>query len=180
MIEPGMHILELASRIVTAHLSHNSVRSEKVPDLIRSVYSTLADLGREAPPFTYAHLDGVDDDFVHRANHEGHVDEIRVERVGPPARAHVHPTLGQTVFSDQLLCMECGLRMKMLKRHLQTVHALTPRDYRTKWNLPAEYPMVASDYAKLRSSLALESGLGLKPDARAERQGRGPRPVALR
>jgi predicted transcriptional regulator len=56
--------------------------------------------------------------------------------------------------------------MKMLKRHLLTVHGMTPEDYRAKWDLPEEYPMVAATYARLRSSLALQSGLGLKPEAR--------------
>jgi predicted transcriptional regulator len=62
--------------------------------------------------------------------------------------------------------------MKMLKRHLQTVHGVTPREYRAKWGLSDDYPMVAANYAKLRSSLALESGLGLKPDAKAGRLAR--------
>jgi predicted transcriptional regulator len=62
--------------------------------------------------------------------------------------------------------MEDGLTMKMLKRHLLTVHGMTPDEYRAKWKLPADYPMVASNYAKLRSSLALQSGLGLKPEDR--------------
>jgi predicted transcriptional regulator len=56
--------------------------------------------------------------------------------------------------------------MKMLKRHLLTVHGITPDEYRAKWGLPESYPMVAADYAKLRSTLARESGLGLKPDDR--------------
>jgi predicted transcriptional regulator len=60
--------------------------------------------------------------------------------------------------------------MKMLKRHLLTVHGMTPEEYRTKWGLPDEYPMVAATYAKLRSSLALQSGLGLKPEARNSKQ----------
>jgi predicted transcriptional regulator len=74
---------------------------------------------------------------------------------------------GPTVFSDHLVCMECGLHMKMLKRHLQTVHNETPAQYRAKWNLPGDYPMVARQYAALRSSLAKESGLGKRPAPRA-------------
>ena len=79
---------------------------------------------------------------------------------------YVHPSYGQTVFGDHLICMEDGLSMKMLKRHLLTVHGITPDEYRAKWGLPESYPMVAADYAKLRSTLARESGLGLKPDDR--------------
>lgn len=56
--------------------------------------------------------------------------------------------------------------MKMLKRHLQTVHGMTPEQYRAKWKLPYDYPMVAEEYARLRSNLAVKSGLGLKPEDR--------------
>jgi predicted transcriptional regulator len=74
---------------------------------------------------------------------------------------------GPTVFSDHLVCMECGLHMKMLRRHLQTVHKETPAQYRTKWSLPGDYPMVARQYAALRSSLAKRSGLGKRVTPRA-------------
>jgi len=60
--------------------------------------------------------------------------------------------------------------MKMLKRHLLTVHGMTPEEYQAKWGLPDDYPMVAATYARLRSSLALQSGLGLKPEARFGKQ----------
>jgi predicted transcriptional regulator len=88
---------------------------------------------------------------------------------GPPPSAPVPQaagrkrSAGQTVFDDHLICMDCGARMKMLKRHLQTVHRLTPAQYRAKWNLPGDYPMVAHEYATLRSNLAKESGLGKRP-----------------
>ena len=81
----------------------------------------------------------------------------------------MHPAYGQTVYGDHLICMEDGLSMKMLKRHLLTVHGMTPDEYRAKWSLPESYPMVASDYAKLRSVLALQSGLGLKQEDRSFR-----------
>jgi len=61
---------------------------------------------------------------------------------------------------DILTCLECGMRMKMLKRHLLTVHNLTPDEYRRKHNLPPDAPMVTSNYAELRSKLAKASGLG--------------------
>jgi predicted transcriptional regulator len=65
--------------------------------------------------------------------------------------------------------------MKMLKRHLLTVHGMTPDEYRTKWGLPESYPMVAAEYAKLRSSLALQSGLGLKREDRPSKGRNGRR-----
>ena len=59
--------------------------------------------------------------------------------------------------------MDRGLSMKMLKRHLQTVHGVSPSQYRARWNLAGDYPMVARQYAALRSSLAKKSGLGKRP-----------------
>ena len=66
----------------------------------------------------------------------------------------------RSVFASHIICMECGKKMTMLKRHLMTEHGLTIDQYRTKYNLPGTYPMVAPDYAKTRSSLAKEMGLG--------------------
>ena len=85
----------------------------------------------------------------------------------------------RSVFSDHLVCLEDGQSMKMLKRHLLTVHQMTPADYRTKWNLPSDYPMVAPDYARVRSDLAKQSGLGKKPDERARRSAGAPRRATL-
>jgi predicted transcriptional regulator len=81
--------------------------------------------------------------------------------------------LRRSVFNDHLVCLEDGLSMKMLKRHLLTVHQMTPADYRAKWGLPPDYPMVAPDYARVRSELAKRSGLGKKPEdrGRATRSG---------
>lgn len=63
---------------------------------------------------------------------------------------------------DYLVCLEDGKKLKMLKRHLMTHYQMTPADYRAKWNLPADYPMVAAQYAEQRKNLALKSGLGRK------------------
>ena len=62
-----------------------------------------------------------------------------------------------------MTCLDCGAKMKMLKRHLGTDHGMTPAEYRTRWNLPADYPMVAPDYAAKRKELAVRIGLGRKP-----------------
>ncbi len=68
----------------------------------------------------------------------------------------------KTIFPDYLICLEDGKRFKSLKRHLRTAYKLSPEQYRAKWNLNADYPMVAPNYAKTRSSLARTSGLGKK------------------
>ena len=66
----------------------------------------------------------------------------------------------RSVTPDYIVCLEDGRKLKMLKRHLATAYGMTPEEYREKWGLPADYPMVAPNYAKQRSSLAKKIGLG--------------------
>lgn len=68
----------------------------------------------------------------------------------------------KSVMPDYIICLEDGKKLKMLKRHLNTVYDMTPDEYRAKWNLPPEYPMVAPNYAKTRSEMATRLGLGRK------------------
>lgn len=123
-------LITLASDIVSAHVSNNSVAVEDLPTLITNVYGALAGLGGTAPV---------------------------VEEKPEPAvsiRASVKP--------DYIVCLEDGKKLKMLKRHLMTHYQMTPEQYRAKWNLPADYPMVAPNYAEQRRSLAKKIGLGTK------------------
>ena len=66
----------------------------------------------------------------------------------------------RSVKPDYIICLEDGRKLKMLKRHLSTAYGMSPEEYREKWGLPADYPMVAPNYAKQRSSLAQKIGLG--------------------
>jgi predicted transcriptional regulator len=68
-----------------------------------------------------------------------------------------------SVKKDFIVCLDCGKKMKMLKRHLMTDHGMTPDEYRARWNLGADYPMVAPNYAEKRRVLAKKIGLGRKP-----------------
>ncbi len=68
-----------------------------------------------------------------------------------------------SVKNDHVVCLEDGKKMKMLKRHLMTDHGMTPEEYRERWNLPADYPLVAPAYAEKRRQLAKKIGLGRKP-----------------
>src|ERR1700751_4812832 len=68
----------------------------------------------------------------------------------------------RSVFPDYIICLEDGKKLKMLKRHLKTAYDMTPDQYRARWGLPADYPMVAPNYAKQRSKLAKEIGLGTR------------------
>jgi predicted transcriptional regulator len=75
-----------------------------------------------------------------------------------------------SVKKDHLICLEDGKKMKMLKRHLMTDHGMTPQEYRERWNLPGDYPMVAPDYAEKRRELAKKIGLGRKPGQKRGRR----------
>ena len=75
-------------------------------------------------------------------------------------------TVRKSVTPDFIICLEDGKKLKMLKRHLRTTYNMTPEEYRTKWNLPPDYPMVAPNYAKQRSQFAKDIGLGRKSGGR--------------
>lgn len=139
MPEPTDRILTLTARIVAAYVGANLVDPGALPGLIRDVRRALAGL------------------------EPGH----RVDPVepGPPeARSAARPMveIRKSVFADHLVCLEDGVSVTMLKRHLRTAHDLTPEQYRAKWGLLANYPMVAPAYAMMRSTLAKASGLGRK------------------
>ena len=72
-------------------------------------------------------------------------------------------SIRSSVKNDAITCLECGRKMKMIKRHLTTDHGLTPAEYKARWNLNADYPLVAPEYAARRKELALKIGLGRKP-----------------
>ncbi|WP_327194234.1 MucR family transcriptional regulator [Novosphingobium album (ex Hu et al. 2023)] len=136
-------LITLASDIVAAHVSNNSVSVEDLPALITNVYGALAGLGGPVV-----------------------VEEEKPEPA-VSVRASVKP--------DYIVCLEDGKKLKMLKRHLMTHYNMTPEEYRARWNLPADYPMVAPNYAEKRRELAKKIGLGRKPNAR---RGRKPKAVA--
>jgi predicted transcriptional regulator len=81
----------------------------------------------------------------------------------PSERPQPAVAVKKSVMPDYIICLEDGKKLKMLKRHLKTAYDLTPDEYRERWGLPRDYPMVAPNYAKHRSSLAKKIGLGTKP-----------------
>ena len=96
---------------------------------------------------------------------------------GSAAEARPEPAVSvrSSVKKDHIVCLEDGKKMKMLKRHLMTDHGLTPDEYRARWGLSSDYPMVAPDYADKRRDLAKKIGLGRKP---GQRRGRRKKAVA--
>jgi predicted transcriptional regulator len=123
-------LLSLTTDIVSAHVANNTVSLADLPELIHSVYRTLANIG----PAT-------------------------MEPTNRPVPA---VPVKKSIMPDHLVCLEDGKRLKMLKRHLKTAYNLTPEQYRERWGLPPDYPMVAPNYAKQRSRLAKEIGLGTR------------------
>lgn len=130
-------MLSLTAQIVSAHVSNNAVAVDELPALIQQVYQALSNSGGGAAASS-----------------------------GQPAaqeRAKPAVPIAKSVFNEYIVCLEDGKKLKMLKRHLQTSYNMTPEQYRVKWGLGPEYPMVAPDYAKKRSSLAKAIGLGTRP-----------------
>jgi predicted transcriptional regulator len=93
---------------------------------------------------------------------------ISIEAPQAPKAARPEPAvpIAKSVTQDFIICLEDGRKMKMLKRHLKTAYKMTPDQYRERWGLAQDYPMVAPRYAKQRSSLAKKIGLGTKPRKR--------------
>ena len=85
---------------------------------------------------------------------------------GPIPRGDPAVPLKKSVTPDFIVCLEDGEKLKMLKRHLRTAHGMSLDQYRQRWGLPADYPMIAPNYAKARSKLAKQIGLGRKPRAK--------------
>ena len=97
-----------------------------------------------------------------------------------PVQEKLEPAVSvrSSIKPDYIVCLEDGKKLKMLKRHLMTHYALTPEQYRQRWNLPADYPMVAPNYAQKRRELAKKIGLGRKPAAAKPAAKRGRKPKA--
>ena len=125
-------LIALTSQIVSAYVSKSSVQASDVPALITSVYQSLKSLGQ---PQASAEV---------------------------PTELKPAVPIKKSVTPEYIICLEDGKRLKMLKRHLSSSYGMTPDEYRTKWGLPADYPMVAPNYAKARSDLAVKIGLGRK------------------
>ena len=89
-----------------------------------------------------------------------------------PAETKQEPAVSvrSSIKPDYIVCLEDGKKLKMLKRHLMTHYGMTPDDYRAKWGLPKDYPMVAPNYAEQRRTLAVKIGLGRKPGQRVKKK----------
>ena len=136
-LQKTQDLLALTAEIVSAHVSNNTVNISELQGLIEKTYKTLAGLGNDSTPSA-----------------------LLTERPQPavPLRKSIH--------ADYIICLEDGKKLKMLKRHLKTAYNMTPEQYRERWGLPQDYPMVAPNYAKTRSRLAKDIGLGTQGGSR--------------
>jgi predicted transcriptional regulator len=87
---------------------------------------------------------------------------VGLEQPAAPEKLQPAIPIKKSVTPEYIICLEDGKKLKMLKRHLKTAYNMTPEDYRERWGLPADYPMVAPNYAKQRSKLAKQIGLGTR------------------
>ena len=90
--------------------------------------------------------------------------------VSEEARPEPAVSVRASVKKEHIVCLDCGKKMKMLKRHLSTEHDMSPEEYRQRWDLPSDYPMVAPAYADTRRDLAKKIGLGRKPGQKRGRK----------
>ena len=131
--------IQLTANIVSAYVSNNTVSSAEIPTLISQVYSALM-----------------------RVSNGSHV-ATPAEPLKPAV------PIKRSITAEHIVCLEDGKKFKSLKRHLRTQYDMTPDQYRAKWNLAPDYPMVAPNYAAARSQLAKQMGLGQQRRRRRDR-----------
>ena len=129
-ITDDVDILGLSAEIVAAYVGQNTVSQSAIPELIRTVHAALSSLKNGD------------------------------EAPRPAEKAKPAVPVSRSVQHDYIVCLEDGKRLKMLKRYLRSHYDMSPEDYRRKWGLPPDYPMVAPAYAARRSDFAKQIGLG--------------------
>jgi predicted transcriptional regulator len=131
MNEPGpRNFVDLTAKIVSAYVSNNATSAAEIPALIAQVHAALL-----------------------RVSNGG-------AEIAPPEPVRPAVSIKKSMTPDYLICLEDGKRFKSLKRHLRSRYNMSPEQYRAKWGLPEDYPMVAPNYAVARSQLAHKMGLG--------------------
>jgi predicted transcriptional regulator len=126
----------LVAEIVSRYVAKNSIAIDQIGGLIASVHRTLSGLGPNAPAAT-----------------------PEAEKLTPAV------SIRRSVQPDYVVCLECGFRGKILRRHLLTAHGLEPAAYRGRWKLAIDHPLTAPAYSASRSVMAKQLGLGRKPAA---------------
>jgi predicted transcriptional regulator len=123
-------LLQVSGDICSAYLSNNTMNAEEIPSLISKVYTALIEINRQSSLLRHH---------------------------GPISPA---VPIEESIKDDYIVCLEDGKKLQMLKRHLNTMYKMTVEQYRERWGLPADYPVVAPSYARRRSEIARNTGLG--------------------
>lgn len=126
----AQEIVAYTTEIISAYLANNEVSVENIPEVTKKAFSAIADITREAY------------NLRHR-----------------PALTPAVP-VEESIHDDYIICLEDGKKLQMLKRHLSTVYNMTLEQYKERWGLPVDYPVVSPNYAKRRSDIAKTTGLG--------------------
>jgi len=143
--------LSLITNVVANYLRRNSVGVDQIATVMSSVTRAVEQAARDLESGTALSEPGA------AAGEEKREPAVPIRR---------------SVQRDQITCLDCGIKAKTLKRHLQAAHGLTPQQYREKWGLQRDYPMAAPAYAAKRSEMAKALGLGQKMrEARAKKAG---------
>jgi predicted transcriptional regulator len=129
------NLIELTCDIVCAFAGHNAISASDLPKLLSDIYAALGQVATNVIP-------------------------VETAPQKPPA-----VSIRKSITPDYIVRLEDGRKFKSLKRHLRTRYDMTPEQYREKWKLPSDYPMVAPNYSDLRASLAVSNGLGRKAGA---------------
>ena len=140
LADSGDDLRALTADVVSAYVSNNSVPMSELPSLIADVHRALGDTGGGE-----------------QASKQ------------PAEKPKPAVPIKKSVTDDYIVCLEDGKQFKSLKRHLSSKYDMTPEEYRTRWGLPPDYPMVAPNYAAARSKLAREMGLGRKAGTKAKK-----------
>jgi predicted transcriptional regulator len=149
--------LALIANVAASYLRRNSVGVDQIGNVFSSVVRAVEQAAKEIESGVPA-----------------------AEAATPTAEAKRAPAVSvrKSVQHDYIVCLEDGLRARTLKRHLQAAHGMTPQQYREKWNLPKDYPLVAPAYSESRSKMAKALGLGRIAGSQKGRRGRKARTPA--
>jgi predicted transcriptional regulator len=134
--------LALIADVVSSYLRRNSVSTDQIGTVVASVTRAIGDAEKQ--------LAG------------GGVEAGASPEVATTARPEPAVSVRSSVKPDFIVCLDCGAKVKTLKRHLQSAHGLDPKQYRERWDLKTDYPMTAPAYSERRSAMARDLGLGRK------------------
>ncbi|MDR1391141.1 MAG: MucR family transcriptional regulator [Holosporales bacterium] len=123
-------MIAYATEIASSYLANNDVSVDAIPEILKKIFFAVIDVTKD-------------------------VNNLKNQITSIPA-----VPVEESVFDDYIICLEDGKKLQMLKRHLSTVYNMTVEEYKEKWGLPQDYPVVSLNYAKRRSDIAKNTGLG--------------------